>query len=40
MWNEKNNPKKGYKIVGGDTDFVFEVESEDRWLKKNSKTIS
>ena len=35
VWNEKNNPKKGYKIVGGDTDFVFEVDSEDRRLKKN-----
>lgn len=40
VWNQKNNPKKGYKIVGGDTDFVFEVDSEDRRLKKNSKTIS
>ena len=39
VWNQKNNPKKGYKIVGGDTDFVFEVVSEGRILKKTLKTI-
>lgn len=33
-WNEKGNPKKGYKIIGGDEFVLIDVDSIDRRLKK------
>ena len=39
-WNEKGNPKKGYKIIGGDKFLVVDVNTIDRRLKKTTKTMN
>lgn len=39
-WNEKGNPKKGYKILEGDGIDIVNLDSSDKRLKKNQIKIT